>query len=50
MGYSGWWSLISYVLFGKVIGLLILATTTWPVEVQATPTQPPSDASDGGLP
>jgi hypothetical protein len=40
MGYSGWWSLISYLPLGKTIGLWILATATWPVERRATPPLP----------
>ena len=40
MGYSGWWSLITYLPLGKTIGLWILATATWPVEQRAVPRAP----------
>jgi RsiW-degrading membrane proteinase PrsW (M82 family) len=36
MGYSGWWSLITYLPLGKTIGLWILATAAGPVERRAT--------------
>lgn len=32
MGFSGWWSLISFVPLGKTVGLWVLATSPWPVE------------------
>lgn len=32
MGFSGWWALITYLPFGRTIGLWVLATTPWPVE------------------
>ena len=31
-GYSGWWALLIVVPFGGVIGAIVLAKTTWPVE------------------
>jgi hypothetical protein len=45
MGYSGWWSLITYVPLGKTIGLWVLATATWPLERKAAPTPPASGTS-----
>lgn len=46
MGYSGWWSLLTYVPLGKTIGLWVLATATWPIERGAS-SVPPGPAAGG---